>query len=478
MGRKIDTTPHTSLLVKIGSASFTVSQSLSELVANSMDARRPDSPARVEVTLAPNEIIVADDGVGMTEAVLAKAVRMAWPMRDFKSSGVVRKSEFGLGMKTACASLGHRWKLQTIVEGADAGLEVEFDLRKLASSDGTWEVEVQDIPRKKLKLPPGARSGTVLTVTEFQVVANDEVVREELSRSYAPHLRAQDEIILNGVPLKVEPPELQSGTRIEIDVTVSGVRIHGWGGLLDGRGSLTKYGFHWYRKNQLIVSYDRSFIPNHPTYRKVTGELYADGMPVNFNKHGFETSSSQWKEAIEELGALPQVTKLLEQARKRAKVEKPDEWTAGQQKGAVDSLNGTATDVVVRVIDADDIPSSYIVPTSAADAGGKSEFGDERAPLVIEGKNYRWRHTFASLGHEGPICDYTLEGEGEILVVTNADSPVSGFIEERGVLTMLHTADAVMRWLVEEKKCDFTKAVAFRDRWLATACERLKAGVQ
>ena len=62
--------PDIRLLVDIGSANYTVPEAISELVANSMDARFEDSKIRVAVSVDSNRVEILDSGRGMTAEVL------------------------------------------------------------------------------------------------------------------------------------------------------------------------------------------------------------------------------------------------------------------------------------------------------------------------------------------------------------------------------------------------------------------------
>lgn len=466
---KINVTPHTSLLSKIGAASFSVSQSIAELLANSFDALTPDKPARFEVNANLEEISVKDNSMGMTREILEKAIRMAWPMREIRGYGNDKKSEFGLGMKTACASLGNWWSIETITENANTGWHVEFDLEEWSKGNNSWDADLVEIDRSKINLPKGTDSGTLVTIRKLKVKPINEILQTELGRAYAPHIRGKDKIILNGEIINVPEPDLLPGTKQDVDIEVKGVHIKGWGALLKV-GSLKDYGFHWYRKRQLIEAFDKSFLPRHPSVRQVTGELNADDMPVNFNKRGFDTESPQWRQAVMELEEI--FLPLRKQAQKKLKEQAPDPWTNGQIKDSLELMEQVGESMSVKILNADSPPEDYLYPNIIETFKAKDEIDEEvseiseRHPIVVGSLKIRWRHVFRPMGEDGPIADYTKESESELFIVSNIESPFMDLIKERSVIAVLNVAESISRYLIEEHGFEYSKAVRFRDAWL------------
>ncbi len=465
---KIDVTPHTTLIEKIGHASFSIWQSISELIANSLDAMPPEKKCVIEIEADSEHIVVKDNGMGMSQEVLEKAVRMAWPMQEVQPYGKKRKRVFGLGLKTACASLGKWWSITTLPEDSDVGFCVVFDFESLIES-GAWEAELSELNASEIDLPEGETSGTIVEIKNLKVRPVPQNLKKEISRAYAPHIRNGDMFYLNSDPLLEEKPDLIEGTRVDVDKEIEGVRIHGWGALMV-KGSLTNYGFNWYRQGQLIESYDKSFIPNHPSYRQIIGELFADEMPVNFTKKGFEKETPQWREAVRE---LPEVfEKLLKDARKTKKERKMDHWDKKKLEKTENNMNRIAGDVA-KIIEHDgdiskvfdkSIVENYVVDCESDE---KVDSLAQRNPIKLGEAKIRWRHRFVSLGEDGGLLDYALEGENELLIATNIDSPFSQIIEDSEVLAIINVAEAVSRFLFENLSYDYEKAIAFRDAWLA-----------
>jgi len=195
-------------------------------------------------------------------------------------------------------------------------------------------------------------------------------------------------------------------------------------------------------------------------------------MPVNFTKKGFEKETKIWRQSIDEL--REKFDPLLKEAKKTKRERHSNPWTEGELKDNVEMMNRIGEKVSPKVFDAD-TPTSFLLPSLLESIEAEDEYeGDKpeikeiskRSPIKIGNIEILWRHRFASLGDEGPLVDYAIEKENEILVVTNQDSPFSQLIENDSVLAVLNVADCITRFLIEELKYDYIKAITFRDMWL------------
>ncbi len=199
--KKFDITPDIRLLVDIGEANYEVPQAISELIANSMDARYLEEKVEIQVFIDDGEISIIDNGIGMTENILAEALRLAAQMDTVTGNTKARKGMYGLGLKAACASLGKHWNIVTRPEGDPNQYSVEIDLVDwLKKKDRkNWEVEVKSEKFEKGKGPIGDRThGTAITITKlkenFVMVT---AVTEKLGMAYKPHLEFGDSIFVN-----------------------------------------------------------------------------------------------------------------------------------------------------------------------------------------------------------------------------------------------------------------------------------------
>ena len=93
--KEINILPDRSLMPKIGQTGYSVSQAISELVDNSIDAREDGIALTVEIYLddKKNTIEVSDNGFGMNEQTAANSIKLAHSGKQNKLG------EFGLGLE-------------------------------------------------------------------------------------------------------------------------------------------------------------------------------------------------------------------------------------------------------------------------------------------------------------------------------------------------------------------------------------------
>jgi hypothetical protein len=139
MTKFVDITPHVSLLRKVGQSGHSVADAIAELVDNGLDARIPGQPVRVEVELDHhNQVIrVFDDGHGMSGPGLARALVLA---ESDKREGAIGR--FGLGLKTACTSLGERFEITSAVAGAHYAHIASYDADQFVA-EGRWRLPIR-----------------------------------------------------------------------------------------------------------------------------------------------------------------------------------------------------------------------------------------------------------------------------------------------------------------------------------------------
>src|SRR3989338_2096233 len=180
--KEINILPDRSLMPKIGQTGYSVSQAVSELVDNSIDAREDGKALTVEISLDADKGVleVSDDGVGMDEQTAANSIKLA------HSSKKNKLGEFGLGMKTAATSLGKTFRVTTTQKGSDEEYILEYDEEKWLASGG-WM-------KKEMKIKSGVdknRSGTTVRISNlrFNIYANlPGNVRKDLSERFAPFI--------------------------------------------------------------------------------------------------------------------------------------------------------------------------------------------------------------------------------------------------------------------------------------------------
>lgn len=141
MSDTIDITPSPRVLRMLGQIDFAPWQCLAELIDNSIDAflegragRKPPTlspridievPSSADLDRGSGEILVDDNGPGMTEEELANAIKAGYSGND----PVEKLGLFGMGFNIATARLGRRTEVWTTTADAAEwiGVEIDFD---------------------------------------------------------------------------------------------------------------------------------------------------------------------------------------------------------------------------------------------------------------------------------------------------------------------------------------------------------------
>jgi DNA gyrase/topoisomerase IV subunit B len=112
MGSKIvKNYPSPRLMETIGATNQKPPEAIGELVANCFDARVLDEKMKIVVDMRNEKVLVIDNGRGMTENILEKAVCIAEDMSRHIERGKGAKGHFGMGFKTSCSTLGGYYEI-------------------------------------------------------------------------------------------------------------------------------------------------------------------------------------------------------------------------------------------------------------------------------------------------------------------------------------------------------------------------------
>lgn len=471
---RYESPPDATLMWKIGATSLGVAEALSELVANSVDARRYAEPLTVQIHYSTQEVSVLDDAQGMTPDTLAQALRLGVNMDAVLNRTEPRKGLFGIGMKAAAASLGDHWSVLTrhtdfpsdeFVFVADKG---DYD-RHSGEEAFRWEVEIERRPRA-LDGPLGERdSGTAIVVQELhqREAPAPGAVHAHLGRAFAPHIRAGDSIVVNGEQCQAPAWDLEmvDGTEFrenfEQRCGPNGAWvIHGWVGIRRYSSNKGEYGFSVYREDQLISHYDTTwFRTRHPMVSRVVGEAHVDFAPVNFSKIGWEVNSEQWASAREAM--VPFLDKWLKASK---------ELTRGRGVSIETKLARAAQGVERATKAAVESEAAVVGETEGDEALTGAEF--PRAGFRIEhdvisfpNGDIKVTNMLGPLSSVETPWDYVYS-EGELQVVINTNSTVFEELDDPEFLVKVAMADSVMQFLVLQRGVAAADAIVARNRWL------------
>lgn len=471
--------PDPTLMEDIGATSFTVPEAIVELVANSIDARVWETDEstgslegrtlEIEVFVSPSEIRIIDNAKGMREAILAEAVRLGVKMDRIQKGSTPRKGMFGLGMKTAAASLGRHWSIVTRPIEEDSEYVVNFDLDEWRSHVGDdtfgWEIEIEE--REALGGVLGNRAhGTAIVIKRLRD-ANpmSGAVLERVGQAYKPHILKGDTILVNGEEARPKEFQFIEGSRHEFDVPVGPneeYRITGWVALDKQTHNDPNYGFNLYREGQLLEPWNKDWFPPHLMTSRIIGEANLDFIPPNFHKKGFETQSPQWKLAREVMrDHLKPVVKASRDA-SRGKTDK------GKFTRAVEGLKAA----MGKVSEVDLGGEEHELPTGGAPdkpaVPQEPEITVEENVIVLpDGVKVGLSYVVEEFQSDQIPWDYIYDvSSGELQAVVNSSSRLFTKVKDESFLGMLALADSVASFLVDEKSFSASRAKEVRDRWL------------
>lgn len=312
----IDITPDKSLIKKLGLTGYRTEQAIAELVDNSIDARIQDKKEiiRVKLDFEKREIEVFDDGMGMNKTEIQDAMTIAKGAKSAEKLG-----RFGIGMKSACSTLGKEFTIVTAKTDSDKEYVARYDEEKWLSDESVGWKNFEIIEREK----EGDWHGTRIKISKLNVPLYPNQVpnfRESFNIRYAPYLlQNQVEIQINTTYCRPEEPEIEKGTKRGVNISLpSGAHIKGWIGLLRKRSIKGNYGIHLFKNGRLIKAFEKFGFRVHPELAKIIGSLDLDHVPVNFHKSAFIEDSVEYQEAEKAFQESAVIKEIIKEAMKRA----------------------------------------------------------------------------------------------------------------------------------------------------------------
>ncbi|MCD4705512.1 ATP-binding protein [bacterium] len=322
---KIDITPDRSIYHKIGEANYSIGDAIAELVDNSIDASN-DNGVEIFIILdkKKNEIIVEDNGKGMNKETASKSLILA---HSKKESAL---GEFGLGMKSACTSLGNEFEIETTSINSEEKFILKYNKNEFLKIEG-WKNYPLHILKESNK-----SHGTKIRIQSLKIKLYDALVtrlKNDLSLRYSPYIEHNDVVIKIGLrkdtakPCKPNRPKLVENNKTEFDFRLSnGENISGWYGLLEV-GNQKGSGFNMFRRSRLIRSAEKLGYNYHPSKMHITGNINLDGVPVTHNKREFIIESGEFREFIKKFWG-----------------DQTEKYTGERVRGLIDKITKLATE--------------------------------------------------------------------------------------------------------------------------------------
>lgn len=501
--KEINILPDRSLMPKIGQTGYSVSQAISELVDNSIDAREDNKALTVEIYLDNEKgmIEVSDDGVGMDEQTAANSIKLAHSAKKNKLG------EFGLGLKTAATSLGKKFQIITTKEGSNEEYILEFDEEKWLRS-GDWtkhEMKVKSGVDKK-------RSNTTIRIKDlrFSIYPNlPGNIRKDLATRFAPFIESGEvKIKVNTKWCEPEPLELKTEYyppngkelfRIKLE---SGNEIWGWRGLLKKGSNRGDYGFRVFRRGRLIMQFAKLGFNPHPEARQIIGEIHLDHVPVTHNKREFIEASPLYQEIISEEGIFWKFMRDLVREAKTSerktqidqgildkmeiqkdnimkaikKIPQLKEYAFPDLREKVrsrDSENEGLTDLEIEKRDKRDVVTIEEEPIPQDEQTRKPKKNQVRKTyyITVNGKKFRVTHSFVDLKTDEVLKDKNVDDEIGIQVFTNIAFPGFASTTDHVFYGTWNIAEAIAEVMVEKNKRSPEEVIKIRDLILRSSSE-------
>ncbi len=471
--KEIDITPDKSLMPKIGQAGYSISQAISELIDNAVDARFSDKILTIHVTMKPDYIEIVDDGKGMNEEQASKCLKLAY------SEKKNQLGEFGLGLKTAAQSLGKTFSIITTTLRDENEYALKFDEEEWLKK-GNWAKHPMHIKKGSSM----EESGTTVLIENLKIkyYANLATsIKEDLGIRFAPYIEnGLIRIKVNTLWCKPAPLDLTSDGKEEFELTLSdGNKIKGWRGLLK-RGESDYYGFNTFRHGRLISQYDKIGFNPHPEVRQIVGELHLNHIPVTHNKREWIKESQAYKVMVEamtefmkpflakarsytkskivdkrleekmevQMENIAKAIKKTQELKEYALPNAVDEQVTGQE-GEIKSWG----EIEVEKREQAEIPviQEYEEPETEKERTPKKTHRKIKYVLTINGKKFKFSHDFKSLGDPNLLKDKILSEEKGIEVFTNTDFPAFPATRDPLFYATYNIAEAIAEVMVEEK---------------------------
>jgi len=483
--------PHYSLWNKISKTGYSFSETIAEFIDNSIDDMGQKLTIYIEIK--KDSIKIRDNASGMNEQQLVDAMTLAKAKKADKKLGM-----YGLGLKTAAVSLSKHFEILTVKKGSNTCWKTWWD-KKDWERKKDWLIPVDDVETPK-NIENG---GTIIELTNLNVRTSDKItsLRNKIGKRFAPHLKRNVKIYVNGILCKAKERQLIKGSKTDFSVTLSnGEKVWGWVGLLKASSQKHEYGFNTFRYDRMITQNDKIGFSPHSSVARVVGELHLDPIPVTVNKRGWEVTSPLFeeaeslihdkiKDAVRESRKMSQAVHMkpyeknkLERLKEGIKhaLQAPDLREFRTPKVTGNKLNGNnggstktgTTDDEVEKRNRTDPPQNPGTNLPTGDGNKrkpKVTHIAKRTRIYIHGKEFNYKHSWQTLGKNGPMYSVDFDKEKNHLEIhTNTDFPALKLTNDRVYYSFSHIVDAIVDVMIDltetsADKKDYIKETIMRE---------------
>ena len=501
MGTKVvKNYPSPRLMETIGATNQKPAEAIGELVANSFDARIDNEKIKIIVDLRENKIAVIDNGKGMTEDILEKAVCIGEDMSRYMERGEGAKGHFGMGFKTSCSTLGKYYEIFTRPSDGNKEFHVGFDISdysKRPSGSDAWDIVIEDNEPSNESPLGNMDHGTAFVISRLKdknlIVS---AVLNYLGEAFKGHLQTGDSIFIidEHSTYKAAPKvyDFIKGTKIEIDEVFGPndkYHITGWMALDSQLHNDGLYGFNIYRYGQLVEKWDKSWFKAHLMTSRIIGEVNMDFLDATFYKQGVQQSEDWMLVAQHMKEYLRGIVAASRNVSKQGNINKPAalrkivedlnlyynvdiQAAEGETTGGQDGGEGTST--------GDNggngqTPGKKKKSTEDGGINGKIKAVVKEQTLVLDEEGeieITYLEKDGRLNNTAPFdyifseSDSEEDGPSELQVLMFKNHPLWEKKVDDEVKKVLATSDAIYRMLVEKLDFETSEALKIRNEWV------------
>lgn len=416
---------------------------ITDIIDNAIDAEAQVVTVSIEKVDGEDYIIrIADDGVGMTAAVLDQASRLGSETTRSLASDLGR---FGMGLVTASLSLGQT--LTIISRSSDGALsnitDVQYMIRENAFAKSYFGPAREEEAGLFDRLVGKKKTGTVIQITNCDgftakyVKAFEKNLAKHIGQVYRWFIRSGRRFIVNGEVVEVNDPLWLDDPRTEVysdeghKIRYAGeehpvqVRLvilpdHGSSSLNKAAGyNVQKSGFYVLRNQREIAEAELLGLPmpilsRHPDWIRFRGEVFIPGsldeaFGIEFTKRDVKPTQSVRDQLIQALsGELASIRKRL---KKEVTKEEGKDLDLSSSEQWIDSKSA----LLIKPRPKPEVPGQDEgLEKSGGDASGGKSTAATRLGIA--------KFKIGSFGKSGGI--YEVEQQGKTIIIEwNSDHP-------------------------------------------------------
>jgi hypothetical protein len=459
----VDIAPRTTFLKSLRNNTLTNEEAVADLIDNSFEI--DVNASRVEVTKSPNQLIISDNGAGMTGALLKQALKLG-PTHNAASSDL---GLFGIGLKNATTSLGRKFTIIT-KHSDDKHYTAIYDLDEIISSD-TFAIPIYISNPEEIKwfkdLNKDALTGTLIIIEKLDRI---EVNREadfknrlikHLSEIFRVFIKDGKEIIVNGVKIEYRDvlKAYYTDQETEVNDQVYNFKFPGEYGkefslririallpaVLEGEKnkhgvSLANQGFHILRNDrQLMRNTWFNIVAHHAKFNRIRAEIYFNGdlddvFSINYEKNQLDPKKWFLDQLRDNVFGI--INGYVERVVQENKNRELNDGNQELHKRIKDDIESKANRIPALKTIRTGLPRKIKVdhPTIPGLNEDQASFNDDKKkePATVESKEVSKRKRelvdFAVENISSSyICRYEDQGNGALRIVWNVNHPFYPF---------------------------------------------------